>query len=97
MISIFNLEEESRIFGIINDYRAIYDKAAFLSIEMTKMEDEMQELLKRMEGLKTEESTIYETVSKRTGTELPEVQQKATELVLSRIPSENNEQITETI
>jgi hypothetical protein len=91
MINIFNLEEESRFFGIINDYQTIYEKASFLSIEMTKMEEEMKELLDRMEGLKTEETTMYETISKRTSLDLTEVKQKASELVLAKVQNENKE------
>lgn len=82
MIDIFNIEEESRLHGIINDYRAIYEQASFLSIQMEKMEIEMGELLKKMEGLKDEETGIYNSASERTAIDLEEIKKKAAEIVL---------------
>jgi|LakMenEpi03Aug12_release.lakeMendotaPanAssembly.Ray.scaffolds.fasta_scaffold1330156_2 thiaminase len=82
MANIFNIEEESRLHGIINDYRTIYDQASFLAIQMEKMENEMSELLKKMEDLKNEETEIYNSASERTAIDLEEIKKKATELVL---------------
>ena len=84
MVETFNLEEESRLRGIVNDYRTIYEHASFLSIQMEKMESEMGELLKKMEDLKEEETNIYISNSKRSGLDLEDVKKKAGDLVLSK-------------
>jgi thiaminase len=93
MTEIFNIEEEARIHGILDDYRAIYEQAAFLSVQMEKMEVEMGELLKKMEGLKDEETGIYNSASERTAIDLEEIKKKAAELVLKN--QENTSPIVE--
>jgi thiaminase len=93
MADIFNIEEEARLHGIINDYRTIYEQASFLSIQMEKMEAEMGELLKKMEGLKDEETGIYDSAAERTAVDLEEVKRKAAELVLKS--QENTSPIVE--
>lgn len=84
MTKIFNIEEEARLYGIVDDYRTIYEKANFIAIQMQKMELEMAELLGKMEGLKEEETVIYATVSERNGVDLEEVKTTAGNLILAK-------------
>jgi hypothetical protein len=84
MIKTFNLEEETRLSGIVDDYRTIYDRAAFLAVQMEKMELEMAELLGKMEGLRDEETSIYAATVERTGIELSDVKTAATQLILAK-------------
>lgn len=93
MTELFNIEEESRLHGIINDYRAIYEQASFLAIQMEKMEAEMAELLTKMEDLKDEETNIYNSASERTAIDLEEVKKQAAQIVLSK--QENTSPIVE--
>lgn len=84
MTKIFNIEEEARLYGIVDDYRTIYEQANFIAIQMQKMELEMAELLEKMEGLKEEETTIYAAVTERTGVDLEEVKSTAGNLILAK-------------
>jgi len=84
MTKIFNIEEEARLYGIVDDYRTIYEQANFIAIQMQKMELEMAELLEKMEGLKEEETVIYATVTERTGVDLEEVKSTAGNLILAK-------------
>ena len=84
MTKIFNIEEEARLYGIVDDYRTIYEQANYIAIQMQKMELEMAELLEKMEGLKEEESTIYASVSERNGVDLEEVKTAAGNLILAK-------------
>jgi len=84
MIKTFNLEEETRLSGIVDDYRTIYDRAAFLGVQMEKMEVEMAELLGKMEALRDEETAIYASIVERTGIELADVKTAATQLILAK-------------
>jgi thiaminase len=93
MADTFNIEEEARLHGIINDYRTIYEQASFLAIQMEKMEAEMSELLKKMEDLKEEETTIYNNASERTAIDLEEVKKQAAQIVLTK--QENTSPIVE--
>jgi thiaminase len=93
MADTFNIEEEARLHGIINDYRTIYEQASFLAIQMEKMEAEMSELLKKMEDLKEEETTIYNNASERTAIDLEEIKKQAAQIVLTK--QENTSPIVE--
>ncbi len=93
MADTFNIEEEARLHGIINDYRTIYEQASFLAIQMEKMEAEMSELLKKMEDLKEEETAIYNNASERTAIDLEEVKKQAAQIVLTK--QENTSPIVE--
>ena len=84
MTKIFNIEEEARLYGIVDDYRTIYEQANFIAIQMQKMELEMAELLEKMEGLKEEETVIYAAVAERTGVDLEEVKSTAGNLILAK-------------
>jgi GH25 family lysozyme M1 (1,4-beta-N-acetylmuramidase) len=84
MKKIFNIEEEARLYGIVDDYRAIYDQANFIAVQMQKMELEMAELLTKMEALKEEESTIYTVVTERSGVDIEEVKTTAGNLILAK-------------
>jgi thiaminase len=84
MTKIFNIEEEARLYGIVDDYRTIYEQANFIAVQMQKMELEMAELLEKMEGLKEEETTIYAAVSERNGIDLEEVKTTAGNLILAK-------------
>ena len=84
MIKTFNLEEETRLSGIVDDYRTIYDRAAFLGVQMEKMEVEMGELLEKMEALRDEETAIYTATVERTGIELADIKAAATQLILAK-------------
>jgi thiaminase len=84
MTKIFNIEEEARLYGIVDDYRTIYEQANFIAVQMQKMELEMAELLEKMEGLKEEETTIYAAVSERNGVDLEEVKTTAGNLILAK-------------
>lgn len=84
MADVFNIEEEARLHGIINDYRTIYEQASYLALQMEKMESEMGELLKKMEGLKDEETNIYNEASERTAIDIEEIKKEAAQLVLAK-------------
>lgn len=84
MTQIFNIEEEARIYGIVEDYRAIYENANFIAIQTQKMELEMAELITKMEVLKEEENGIYVVTSERTGVNLEEVKSAAGNLILAK-------------
>jgi hypothetical protein len=93
MSTIFTTEEENQLHTVINDYRAIYERAAFLSIEMTKMEDEMKTLLEKMESLKSIEQQVYESATQRTGKDSLEIRKEAATLVLNKINEEGGENL----
>jgi len=84
MTKIFNIEEEARLYGIVDDYRTIYEQANYIAIQMQKMELEMAELIEKMEGLKEEETTIYAAVAERTSIDLEEVKTQAGNLILAK-------------
>ena len=84
MTKIFNIEEEARLYGIVDDYRTIYEQANFIAVHMQKMELEMAELIEKMEALKEEETVIYNTVTERTGVDLEEVKSTAGNLILAK-------------
>jgi len=84
MTKIFNIEEEARLYGIVDDYRTIYEQANYIAIQMQKMELEMAELIEKMEGLKEEETAIYAAVAERTSIDLEEVKTKAGNLILAK-------------
>lgn len=83
MTNIFNIEEQSRLQRIVNDYRAIYEQASYLAIQIEKMESEMQELIQKKDTLKDEETTIYNEASVRTAIDIEEVKKEAAEIVLA--------------
>ena len=83
MTNIFNTEEQSRLQRIVNDYRAIYEQASYLAIQIEKMESEMQELIQKKDTLKDEETTIYNEASVRTAIDIEEVKKEAAEIVLA--------------
>ena len=83
MTNIFNIEEQSRLQRIVNDYRAIYEQASYLAIQIEKMESEMQELIQKKDTLKDEETTIYNEASVRTAIDIEEVKKEAAEIVLT--------------
>lgn len=84
MTKIFNIEEEARLYGIVDDYRTIYEQASFIAIQMQKQEIEMAELLSKMEALKEEETAIYTTVTERTSVDIEEVKAVAGNLILAK-------------
>ena len=83
MTNIFNIEEQSRLQRIVNDYRAIYEQASYLAIQIEKMDSEMQELIQKKDTLKDEETTIYNEASVRTAIDIEEVKKEAAEIVLA--------------
>lgn len=84
MTKIFNIEEEARLYGLVNDYRTIYEHANFIAIQMQKQEAELAELLGKMEGLKEEETAIYNKVMVRLAIDLEEVKSAAANLILTK-------------
>ncbi len=84
MTKIFNIEEEARLYGIVDEYRSIYDQANFIAIQMQKMELEMADLIAKMDTLKAEETTMYEVVTERAGVDLEEVKSTAGNLILAK-------------
>jgi hypothetical protein len=84
MTKIFNIEEEARLYGIVDDYRTIYEQANFIAIQMQKQELELEELVGKMEALKVEETSIYDSVTVRTGIDLEEVKTSAGNLILAK-------------
>jgi hypothetical protein len=84
MTKIFNIEEEARLYGIVDDYRTIYEQANFIAIQMQKQELELEELVGKMEALKAEETSIYDSVTVRTGLDLEEVKTSAGNLILAK-------------
>lgn len=84
MTKFFNIEEEARLYGIVDDFRAIYEQASYIAVQMERSELEMAELLQKIEGLKEEETVIYDAVVKRTGVTLEEIKSKAGNLILAK-------------
>lgn len=96
MSEIFNKEEESRLSGIIEDYRKIYENATYLAVQMEKMEEEMKVLIKNMDDLKEEEMGMYVNASERSGEDINEVKKAAADIII-KAQTENNFSTTETI
>lgn len=84
MTEIFNTEEENKLTEIIQDYRNIYDKAAFLAVQMEQMETEMSDLIKQMDVIKENETAIYVTAAERSGNTMDEVRTAAANLILEK-------------
>lgn len=85
MDTVFTTEEKVQLHSIIDDYKTVYERASFLAAEMTKMEDEMKELLEKMDNLKTTEANIYNTVAERTGNDLITIRKNAAVVVLEKL------------
>jgi uncharacterized protein YfkK (UPF0435 family) len=83
MSTLFTSEEQLKIQDIVKEYRAIYERTSYLSIEMQKMESEMQDLIKKLNLLSTEESTLYSMVADTKGISVDEVKTFAVELAIN--------------
>ena len=91
MTELFNQQEEAKLLEIIQDYRTVYERATFLSIEMAKMEEEMSDLIKKMDGGKETETEIYAKVNERTGVDIEEIKKAAAMIALKSQSTKNSQ------
>jgi len=84
MNNIFNEQTESQLDDIVKEYRGIYEKASFMSVQMAKMEEEMKELMETMAKYQEEENAIYIKVAEEKGLSIDEVKQAAGALMIQK-------------
>jgi hypothetical protein len=89
MIDTFNTEEQTKLLEIVESYRNIFSQASYLSLQMTKLEEELQTLMKGMDELKEEESGIYVNASERTKIDIEEIKKIAGTLILAHQNKKN--------
>jgi hypothetical protein len=81
--NIFTSNEEDELKHITKEYRRIFENATFLSLQMEKIKEEMNELMNQTNDIREKESAIYLTVVERSGLTLEEVQKESGSFALA--------------